>query len=54
MPQFTIASNYKISGKILLLPVNGEGVSNVTMSEFMRKGYQIVTSDNNFFQMMSM
>lgn len=47
MPLFTIASNYKISGKILLLPVKGDGVSNVTMSEFYeRGGYCLII---NFF-----
>jgi len=34
MPEFAIISNYKISGKVMLLPVSGDGICNVTMSEF--------------------
>jgi hypothetical protein len=33
-PRLTITGPYKSQGKILLLPINGEGNSNLTLGEF--------------------
>lgn len=33
-PQIIIAGNYKINGKILVLPVYGQGKCNITFSKY--------------------
>lgn len=38
-PKVSLLGPYKISGKILILPIQGEGQSNITISEYQISNY---------------
>ncbi|XP_059483682.1 protein takeout-like [Neocloeon triangulifer] len=57
VPRFSVASDYEVSGKVMLLPITGRGKSNVTMNDinvkvslkcerFMRDGEEFLNVTN--------